>query len=247
MPIYRDDAVILRTQLLGEADRIVTLFSREHGIIRAVAKGVRKTASKFGARLEPFMVADLMLYEGRSLDVITQADLIYSYGAPIAADYSKFTAANVMAEVVEKLAEDEAARPQYHLLIGALRTLADGSQETQLVLNSYLLRAMSIAGWAPNFDDCVLTGEPGPHQFFSIILGGVVSSPMAPGAVRLSIETTTHLAALIMGDWAEAAEASQHVRNQASGVIAGYVQHHLDRKIKSLVHLDRMMEANGRG
>ena len=84
MPLYRDEAVVLRTHKLGEADRIVTMLSRQHGKIRAVAKGVRRTASKFGARLEPFMVADVQLYEGRSLDIITQAESLGSYGAEIA-------------------------------------------------------------------------------------------------------------------------------------------------------------------
>ena len=76
MPTYRDEAVVLRTHKLGEADRIVTMLSREHGKIRAVAKGVRRTKSKFGARLEPFMVVDLQCHIGRSLDIVTQAESI---------------------------------------------------------------------------------------------------------------------------------------------------------------------------
>ena len=73
MPTYRDEVVVLRTHKLGEADRIVTMLSRQHGKIRAVAKGVRRTGSRFGARLEPFMVADVQLYKGRSLDIVQQA------------------------------------------------------------------------------------------------------------------------------------------------------------------------------
>ncbi len=75
MPLYGDECVVLRTHKLGEADRIVTMLSRQHGKIRAVAKGVRRTASKFGSRLEPFMVVDAQFYyEGRSLDIVTQAE-----------------------------------------------------------------------------------------------------------------------------------------------------------------------------
>ena len=66
MPLYRDEAIVLRTHKLGEADRIVTLLTRQHGKVRAVAKGVRRTTSRFGARLEPFMVVDVQCYEGRS-------------------------------------------------------------------------------------------------------------------------------------------------------------------------------------
>jgi recombinational DNA repair protein (RecF pathway) len=82
MPTYRDEAVVLRTHKLGEADRIVTMLSRRHGKIRAVAKGVRRTGSRFGARLEPFMVIDGQFYVGRTLDIVQQAESAGSYGAP---------------------------------------------------------------------------------------------------------------------------------------------------------------------
>ena len=78
MPLYRDEGVVLRTAKLGEADRIITLLTREHGKIRAVAKGVRRTKSRFGARLEPFMRVDLLIAEGRSLDVVSQAESVAS-------------------------------------------------------------------------------------------------------------------------------------------------------------------------
>ena len=87
---------MLRTHKLGEADRIVTLLTRYHGQIRAVAKGVRKTTSRFGTRLEPFMVADVQFYQGKSLDTVNQAETLGSYGSEIVADYQLYTAANVM-------------------------------------------------------------------------------------------------------------------------------------------------------
>ena len=74
VPLYRDEAIVLRTHKLGEADRIITLLTRQHGRVRAVAKGVRKTTSRWGSRLEPFTHVDLQLAEGRNLDVVTQAD-----------------------------------------------------------------------------------------------------------------------------------------------------------------------------
>ena len=85
MPTYRDEVVVLRTHKLGEADRIVTLLSRRHGKVRAVAKGVRRTSSRFGARLEPFMVADVLLYQGRSLDIVQQADSLGARGCSLGA------------------------------------------------------------------------------------------------------------------------------------------------------------------
>jgi DNA repair protein RecO (recombination protein O) len=84
--LYWDDGIVLRTQKLGEADRIVTILTRRNGRVRAVGKGVRRTKSRFGARLEPFTHVDLLLYTGRSLDVITQAETVRAYGEPLATD-----------------------------------------------------------------------------------------------------------------------------------------------------------------
>ena len=80
MSLYRDEGVVLRTSKLGEADRIITILTRGHGKIRAVAKGVRRTKSRFGARLEPFMRVDVLIAEGRSLDVVSQAEAVAAYG-----------------------------------------------------------------------------------------------------------------------------------------------------------------------
>ena len=104
MPLYRDEAIVLRTHKLGEADRIITMLTRTRGRVRAVAKGVRRTKSRFGARLEPFMVVDVQCYEGRSLDTITQAETLAPYGDPIARDYVTYTAATV--RVVDDIADD---------------------------------------------------------------------------------------------------------------------------------------------
>ena len=98
MPVYRDEAIVLLTQRLGEADRIVTMLSKQHGQIRAVAKGVRKTSSRLGARVEPFSHVDLMLASGKSLEIISQAETIYSYGSQLALDYPKWTAGQAMLE-----------------------------------------------------------------------------------------------------------------------------------------------------
>lgn len=240
MPVYRDECVVLRTHKLGEADRILTMLSREHGKIRAVAKGVRRTASKFGARLEPMMVADVQLYEGRSLDVVTQAESLGPYGALIASDYGSWTAASVMVETADKLTEAEAGLQQYLLLVGALRSLSRREHDPQLTLDSYLLRALSVAGWSPSFGDCAVSGAPGPHSAFVVQLGGVVADEHAPpGVPRLDRATLELLGSLLAGDWAHAEAADDSTRDKASGVVAAYTQWHLERGLRSLQHVDR--------
>ena len=99
---HRDQAVVIRTQKLGEADRIVTLFSREHGRIRAVAKGVRRTKSKFGARLEPGSYVDIQLYTGKTFDVVTQVESLENFGDAISHDYQKWTIASAILEAAER-------------------------------------------------------------------------------------------------------------------------------------------------
>lgn len=240
MPVYRDDAVVLRTHKLGEADRIVTLLTRRHGKVRAVARGVRRTASKFGSRLEPFMVADLQLYEGRTLDVITQAETIGSYGAEIVDDYEAYTAANAMVETADRVTEAEGSTQQYLLLVGALRSLSRREHASSSTLDSYLLRALAIAGWAPSFVDCARCGRPGPHTSVVVQLGGVVCDECAPpGAPRIAASTVDLLGALLAGDWAVADAAPERDRAQASGIVAAYTQWHLERGLRSLSHVSR--------
>ncbi|TPX04523.1 DNA repair protein RecO, partial [Schumannella luteola] len=136
MPTYRDEAVVLRTHKLGEADRIVTMLSRQHGKVRAVAKGVRRTGSRFGARLEPFMVVDVQCYIGRSLDIVQQVEMLGSYGGDIAGDYARFTAATAMVETADRLTEHEAGLQHYLLLVGALRSLSRAEHAPGLTLDS---------------------------------------------------------------------------------------------------------------
>lgn len=232
--------MVLRTHKLGEADRIVTMLSRGHGKIRAVAKGVRRTASRFGARLEPFMVVDVQLHEGRSLDIVQQVETLGPYGADIVADYGRYTAAVAMAEAADRLTEHEASPQHYLLLIGALRSLARGEHHPGLTLDSYLLRALSIAGWAPSFGDCAVSGAPGPHTAFVAQLGGMVADAVAPpGALRLDPETLALLAALLTGDWEVADVSGPRARSRATGVVAAYTQFHLERALRSLPHVDR--------
>lgn len=231
---------MLRTHKLGEADRILTLLSREHGKIRAVAKGVRRTSSKFGARLEPFMVADVQFYQGRTLDTVTQAESLASYGADISADYARYTAATAMVETADRLTETEGSLQQYVLLVGALRSLARAEHAPGDTLDSYLLRALAIAGWAPSFVDCARCGAAGPHEHVVVQVGGAVCTECAPpGTPRIDADTMTLLGALLAGEWGVVDAAPSRARSQASGIVAAYTQWHLERGLRSLSHVQR--------
>ncbi|UZJ23764.1 DNA repair protein RecO [Rhodococcus antarcticus] len=242
MRLYRDHAVVLRLHKLGEADRIVTLLTREHGLVRAVAKGVRRTRSKFGARLEPFAHVDVQLYPGRNLDIVTQVVTADAFGADLVADYGRYTTACAVLETAERLAgEERSPVPRLHLLtVGALRALAAGQRDPQLVLDAFLLRAMTFAGYAPALAECARCGAPGPHRGFHVAGGGVVCVHCRPaGSTTPAPEVVPLLLALLEGRWSDTEDASAQVRAQASGLVAAHLQWHLERSLRTLPLVER--------
>lgn len=244
--LYRDEAIVLRTYKLGEADRIIVMLSRTHGQVRAVAKGVRRTTSRIGARLEPFSMVDVQLHRGRSLDVVTQVETINPFGRDIMGDYAVFTCASTMVETAERLTEDDGdlgttdSPQQFLLLFGALAALARRRHAPGLVLDSYLLRALALGGWAPSCFDCARCGAPGPHTSFHVQAGGAVCASCRPaGSVDLDPGAMALLGALLSGDWAAADASTERERAQASGVVSAYLTWHLERRLRSLSLVER--------
>ena len=233
---------MLRTQKLGEADRIITLLTRRNGRIRAVARGVRKTSSRIGARLEPFNHVDVQFYEGRSLDNVTQVETIDPIGGRLADDYSKWTSGTAMLETAERLTpeEREPSVQQYALLVSGLRSMAADEHEPTLILDSYLLRSLAVAGWSPSFDECARCAEPGPHRAFNVQAGGMVCGKCRPpGSAAPSPLAVALLGALLAGDWEVADAAETRERNEASGLVAAFLQWHIERGLRSLPLVDR--------
>jgi DNA repair protein RecO (recombination protein O) len=291
---YRDDGVVLRTQKLGEADRIITLLTRHNGRVRAVAKGVRRTKSRFGARLEPFTHVDVLIHNGRSLDIITQAEVIRAYGAPLVADYPKYTAGTAMLETAERFTpvEKEPAIRQFLLLVGGLRALGDAvepggeAEETaeaaadaadlaaadavalvspegpvvspdgpvvspegglkrdpRMVLDAYFLRSLTFAGYAPALEQCARCGATSgdkPLVAFAVGAGGMSCVDCrTPGAATPARQTVALMTALLRGDWDEAMRSERRHRVECSGLVAAYLQWHLEHSIRSLRHVER--------
>ena len=240
--LYRDEGVVLRTQKLGEADRIITVLTKGHGRVRAVGKGVRRTSSKFGARLEPFSHIDVQFHTGRSLDIVTQVESLASYGAAVVGDYERYTAGTAMLETAERLTdvEKEPAVQHYLLLVGGLRALASGEHSPGSVLDSYLLRSLAVAGYAANFDTCARCDLPGPHRWFSVSAGGsVCADDRPPGSVTIAPESLRVLVALLTGDWPTIEAADAKNRRESTGIVAAYLQWHLERGLRSLRLVER--------
>jgi DNA repair protein RecO (recombination protein O) len=236
VPLYRDEGVVLRTQKLGEADRIVTLFTRRNGRVRAVAKGVRRTSSRFGARLEPFHRVDAQLYTGRQLDTITQVETLDPFGAALAGDYPRWTAGTAALEAAERLTaeEREPALRLYLLLVGAVRALATRAHPAGLVLDAFLIRALALAG-------CAGCGAPGPHRAFAPAAGGSVCPACRPPAAATVTPSALALAvALAGGDWPAAEATPGPARREVTGLVAAHLNWHLERSLRSLPLVERV-------
>ena len=242
VPLYRDEAIVLRTHKLGEADRIITMLTRSQGIVRAVAKGVRKTTSRFGGRLEPFMHVDLQLAEGRNLDVVTQAETLTPFGSGLGLDYERYTAGSVMLETADRLVTEERqpSLQQFLLLVGGLRAMTAGEHGPGQVLDSYLLRSLAVSGYAPSFDHCARCGDEGPHRWFNPSAGGVLCADCKlPGSAGPSAGTLLVLGALLAGDWPVVHAAEPRHLKEASGLVAAYLAWHLERSLRSLQYVER--------
>ncbi|MCT2006529.1 DNA repair protein RecO [Micrococcus lylae] len=244
---FRTEGIVLRTHRLGEADRILEILTPGHGIVRAVAKGVRRSTSRFGSVVEPFMHSTLQIARGRKdLHTVSQAQLITPYATWLAADYELFSLAAAMAETVERVTAVDAdgAQAQFRLFHGALAALSRRRHTPSLILSSFLLRTLSAAGWAPSFTDCARCGAPGPHRSLAIALGGMVCEDCRPsGSSRPAPETVGLLAALQVGDWGVADAASDLAVREAAGIVGAYLQFHVERRLVSLTVLEQMAQA----
>lgn len=238
MAIRHDSGIVLRSYPFGEADKIVVLISPLHGKLRTVAKGVRKTKSKFGARLESFMEVDLVLYEGRNLDLITQAELRSSFPS-LRRDLNAVSAASTMAEVVDAVAqEDEPSVALFELFRRGLFAL-DAGRTSPDVLTAFLLQLLGVQGLAPALTRCASCARTDHLDRFSVAAGGILCGECRPeGSVRLRSGLIPHLAALAGAELASIDASEVDLSSDAMWVTRRFVEYHLERKLVSIAVLD---------
>lgn len=236
--LYRDEGVVLRTIKLGEADRIVTIFTQGHGKVRAVAKGVRKTTSKFGARLEPTSRIALQCYKGRELDIVTQAETLEAHRA-LREEYALFTHAVPMLEAVDQVAQErEPNLALYRMLTGALRTL--DQRRSPIVTTAFFWKLLSLEGFHPMLDDCARCGEPAGAEdaelvAFDLDEGGTLCRACARGGGRPVSAPALDLLRRMLGGalngvLAELPGATTH-EVEHLGIRA--LEHHGERRLRS--------------
>lgn len=238
-PVYRDAAVVLRTYRLAEADRIVVLMTEHHGKVRAVAKGVRKTMSKFGARLEPMSHVQLLLAHGRGdLDIISQAESVETL-APLVADLDHLTNGMAMLEAVDQLAlEREPAEHLYRMLVGALRTVARRSGP--LVVPAFYWKLLASEGITPLLDQCARCGEPSSLVAFDMDQGGALCRNCRSG-VPLTPEALELMRMILGGRLNDALSVPPSAAtHEVAAHATRAMEHHIERRLRTVAMFERL-------
>ncbi len=206
MAVYKSKGIVLRSIRYGEADRILDLYTMDAGLISAIAKGIRRTRSRFGGRLEPLSCVDFMAYSGRNLDTITQAEVLRSFHG-VRENLARFDAAGDMVGSVRALSGgDEADRRVFNLLYHALDALEGRESGFQAIEAAFSLKLAILAGYAPQLDACMgcekeIDALEATHLYFAPDLGGLLCpdcrTEVGGDAFPIPVGTVEGLRALI--------------------------------------------------
>lgn len=235
MALYRDEGVVVRTLRLGEADRIVTLVTPEHGKVRAVAKGVRKTKSRIGARLEPLGHVSALLWRGRELDIVTQVELVDSH-RKLRSDYDRLAQAMTLLEIADQLALERHPMPElFTMLTRALSALEQTG--SSLLVGAFCWKVLALEGVGPVVDCCARCGAPDPLVAFEPGEGGFLCRACRRGQA-VSPETVALVRRVLGGDLARVlAEPATGAGAEMERLGTSALEHHLDRRLRSAHHL----------
>ena len=239
-PLYRDVGIVLRTYKLGEADRIVVLLTAEHGKVRAVAKGVRKTSSRFGARLESMSHVRVLLYRGRELDIVSQAESVEPL-TPLLSSLDRASQGMAVLEAADQLALEREPAPQlYRMLVGVLRTIAE--RPGPLVVPAFFWKVLAAEGLRPELDVCVrCSGAPPDVSLvaFDLQEGGVLCRSCRSGQA-ISPEALTLLRGILGGALNAALSAPEsRATSELATLATRAMEHHLERRLRAVAMFEK--------
>jgi DNA repair protein RecO (recombination protein O) len=235
--VYRDVGIVLRTTKLGEADRIITFVTEGHGKVRAVAKGVRRTKSRFGSRLEPLTHVALQLWEGRELDVVTSAEALDHF-KPVRADLDRLARATSLLEAVDAVVQEREPDPRaYQMLLGALRVLS--AQEAPLLVPAFYWKLLAQQGVGPLLDACARCGRDEELVAVDPAEGGALCDACRSGR-RVSPEALALLRRILGGDLVSVlTEPASSAGFEVEGLATLALEAHLERRLRSVRLLER--------
>lgn len=237
MNLYRDEGVVLRTYRLGEADRIIVLLTAGRGKVRAVAKGVRKTSSRFGSRLEPTSHVSLQLYEGRSLDTVTQVEAIDTFVA-VRGDLDRLSRASTLLEVCDQVAQEgEPNLRLLQMLVGALRALE--ARDSAVLVPAFFLKLLAAEGTEPMLEACAVCGAAEGLVAFDHAQGGTLCRSHRGGGYAVS-EAALELCRRILGGGLGAAlgEPASATTAEVDALATRALEVNLERRLRSAHLLD---------
>jgi DNA repair protein RecO (recombination protein O) len=232
MSLYREEGVVLRTLRLGEADRIVVMVTEGRGKVRAVAKGVRRTNSKFGGRLEPLSHVALQCWQGRELDTVTQVEVIDGFRT-IREDLARMAKAFTLLEVVDQIAQERHPNPRlYEMLVGALRYLE--ADDAALMVPAFCLKVLALEGSAPVVDSCASCGATTGLVAFDLTDGGALCRSCRHG--RAVSQEALELVRRILGRGLLSAltEPGGPLTDEVTGLATEAMEVHVDRRLRSV-------------
>lgn len=234
--LYKAQGIVLRAMRLGEADRIVTFFTQTHGRVRAVAKGIRKSKSRFGGRLDAFTHVELLLYKGRSdLDIVTQADIL-SRPRRIRADYPAFCAASAMADAVDRTTPERERNPRAFLLLrSGLQTLEEGASDPPLLAYAFLAKLSAMGGIHPTLRVCVDCGSEARVAFSHARGGAVCGTCIERGDSRIDDQLLDAWSMLLEREWSDLRGSTlpSNLHRDLGALLVGFVQWHTESRFRA--------------
>jgi len=238
--LYRDVGVVLRTYKLRESDRIVVMMTADNGKVRAVAKGVRKTKSKFGARLEPMSHVKVLLYRGRELDIVSQAESVEPL-SPLLSSLDRASQGIAAIEAVDQLGLEREPNPQlYRMTVGVLRTI--GERPAALNVPAFYWKLLRAEGLEPQLDACVRCGESEPDTelvAFDLNEGGVQCRTCRTGG-SITKPALTIMRDIFGGRLAHALSLEESPATHEVGALATRaLEHHIERRLKAVAMFER--------
>jgi DNA repair protein RecO (recombination protein O) len=242
----RVEAVVIRHSNWGEADRLLVLFTRERGKIRAIAKGVRKMHSRKAGHLEPFTRVSLQLARGRDLWIVTQAETLEPY-LPIREDLIRTAYASYVVELVERFTfEEGVSLPLYQLLQETLKRIS-GEEDCFLAVRFFEIHTLDLVGFRPEFFRCVGCGAEikAEDQFFDAGMGGVLCPDCgikAKTSQPVSLDGLKFMRHLQRSSYREAARAiiPDGVRREMESLLQRYISYLLERSLNSPEFLQKV-------
>ena len=237
---FRIQAVVLRHKDWGEADRLLTLYTREQGKVRALAKGIRKVTSRKAGHLEPFTYVTLQLAKGRDLLIVTQAETVNAFLA-IGEDLVKTGYASYVIELLDRFTyEEESGHPSFFkLLIDTLDRL-EKETDAWVAVRYYEMRLLDYTGFRPQLFECANCEREilAEDQFFSFTTGGAICPSCGqglPNLTKITVGTLKYLRHFQRSSYGDASRGhpSSEVQKEAEVLMQGYFTYLVERELNT--------------